>query len=150
MKSKKKTRSLARINTVFNNVSTGSLWERQCKTIDNCQRHILVVSKISVSFLTLIFRRSRRRCSLKKVVLKNFAKFTGKHLCRSLFLNKAAGPRPVTLLKKRLQHRCILVKFPNLKNNSWQLPLHFDVRKTALGDISYFRSLDLAFQEFFS
>ena len=27
----------------------------------------------------------------KKVVLKNFAKFTGKHLCWSLFFNKVAG-----------------------------------------------------------
>ena len=28
---------------------------------------------------------------LKKGVLKNFAKFTGKHLCHSLFFNKVAG-----------------------------------------------------------
>ena len=34
-----------------------------------------------------IGRRSRRWCSVEKDVLKNFAKFTGKHLCRSLFLN---------------------------------------------------------------
>ena len=27
----------------------------------------------------------------EKVVLKNFTKFTGKHLCQSLFLNKVAG-----------------------------------------------------------
>ena len=27
-------------------------------------------------------------------VLRNFAKFTGKHLCQSLFLNKVAGLRP--------------------------------------------------------
>ena len=27
----------------------------------------------------------------KKVVLKNFAKFTGKHLCQSLVFNKVAG-----------------------------------------------------------
>ena len=27
----------------------------------------------------------------KKAVLKNFAKFTGKRLCQSLFLNKVAG-----------------------------------------------------------
>ena len=33
----------------------------------------------------------------KKGVLKDFAKFTGKHLCQSLFLNKV-----VTLLKKRV------------------------------------------------
>ena len=32
-------------------------------------------------------------------VLKNFANFTGKHLCWSLFLNKNAGDRPATLLK---------------------------------------------------
>ena len=29
-----------------------------------------------------------RRCSVKKGVLKNFAKFTGKQLCQSLFLIK--------------------------------------------------------------
>ena len=27
----------------------------------------------------------------KKDVLKNFTKFTGKHLCQSLFFNKVAG-----------------------------------------------------------
>ena len=26
-----------------------------------------------------------QRCSVKKCVLRNFAKFTGKHLCQSLF-----------------------------------------------------------------
>ena len=30
-----------------------------------------------------------QRCSAKKDVLKNFAKFTGKHLCRSPFLIKS-------------------------------------------------------------
>ena len=33
-------------------------------------------------------RSSHRRCSVKKRALKNFEKFTGKHLCRSLFLIK--------------------------------------------------------------
>ena len=36
----------------------------------------------------------------KKDGLKNFAKFTGKHLCRSLFFDKVAGLKPVTLLKR--------------------------------------------------
>ena len=31
-----------------------------------------------------------RRCSVKKGVLRNFTKFTRKHLCRSLFFNKVA------------------------------------------------------------
>ena len=30
----------------------------------------------------------------KKGVLRNFAKFTGKHLCQRLFFNKVAGLRP--------------------------------------------------------
>ena len=37
----------------------------------------------------------------KKVFLKNFFKFTGKHLCQSLFLNKVEGLKTATLLKKR-------------------------------------------------
>ena len=40
-------------------------------------------------------------CSVRKGVLRNFAKFTGKHLCQSLFLNKVAG----------LWHRCFPVNF---------------------------------------
>ena len=31
---------------------------------------------------------------MKKGVLRNFTKFTGKHLCQSLFFNKVAGLRP--------------------------------------------------------
>ena len=36
-------------------------------------------------------RRSHRKCSLRKGLLRNFAKFTGKRLCQSLFFNKVAG-----------------------------------------------------------
>ena len=36
----------------------------------------------------------KKRCSQK------FRKFTGKHLCQSLFFNKVAGLGPVTLTKK--------------------------------------------------
>ena len=59
-----------------------------------------------------------------KGVLRNFTKFTGKHLCQSLFFNKVAGLRPATLLKKRLWHRCFPVNFvkflrtPFLQNTS--------------------------------
>ena len=35
-------------------------------------------------------RSSHQRCSVKKGVLRNFAKFTGKHLCQSLFFNEVA------------------------------------------------------------
>ena len=33
----------------------------------------------------------KKRCSVKKGVLKDFVKFTGKHLWQSLFFNKVAG-----------------------------------------------------------
>ena len=36
----------------------------------------------------------------KKGFLKNFANFTGKHLCWNLFLIKLQALRPVTLLKR--------------------------------------------------
>ena len=57
----------------------------------------------------------------KKGVLKNYPKFTGKHLCQSLYS---------TLLKKRLWHRCFPVNFteflktPILKNICERLILH--------------------------
>ena len=37
---------------------------------------------------------------MKKAVLRNFTKFTVKHLCQILFLNKVADLRPGTLLKR--------------------------------------------------
>ena len=43
---------------------------------------------------------------MQKGALRNFTKFTGKHLCQSVFFNKVAGLGPATLLKKRLLHRC--------------------------------------------
>ena len=43
-------------------------------------------------------RSSHKRCSIKKVVLKIFAKFTVKHLCQSLFFNKVAGLSLLRLL----------------------------------------------------
>ena len=63
----------------------------------------------------------------KKGVLKNFEKFTGKHLCQSLFFNEVTSLRPVTLLKKR----CFpvnLVKFlrtPIFVEHLWWLLLLF-------------------------
>ena len=38
------------------------------------------------------FRSNYQGCSVKKGVLRNFAKFTGKHLCQSLFFDKVQVP----------------------------------------------------------
>ena len=57
-----------------------------------------------------IFRSSRPGVFCKKVVLRNFANFTGKHLCESLF-NKVGGLRPATLFKKRPWYSCFPMNF---------------------------------------
>ena len=78
----------------------------------------------------LTHRSSHRRCFVKKDVLRNFAKFTGKQPCQSLYFNKVAGLRPATLLKKRLWHSCFPVNFakflrtPFLQNSSRRLLLN--------------------------
>ena len=50
------------------------------------------VAGLQIPWCTYI--SSHWRCSIKKGILKNFAKFIGKHLCQSLFFNKVAGLRP--------------------------------------------------------
>ena len=67
-----------------------------------CSELILIVSPI---------RSSHPRRSVRKIYLRNFAKFTGKHLC----------------LKRKFWHRCFPVNFAKflkisfLWNTSWRL-----------------------------
>ena len=51
-------------------------------------------------------------------VLENFALFTGKHLCRSLFLIKL-HPRPATLLIKRDSTQVFCCKYCEVLKNSF-------------------------------
>ena len=50
----------------------------------------------------------------KKGVIRNFAKFKGKHLCQRPFFKKVAGLRPATLLKESLWHRCFPLNFAKI------------------------------------
>ena len=60
----------------------------------------------------------------KKSALKNFTKFTGKHLCQSLVFNIVTRLRPLILLEKRLRHRCFPVHFARfLKTHFFRTPL---------------------------
>ena len=79
-------------------------------------------------------KRSHQRCSIKKGGLRNFTKFTGKHLCQSLVgivldMKLSFIDQPATLFKKRLWHRYFLVNFqkflrtPFLQNTSGRLLL---------------------------
>ena len=66
---------------------------------------------MDIWFYNTTYRKSRLELFCKNDVLKNFAKFTGKHLCYSLFLNKVAGLSLAALSKKRLWYRCFPVNF---------------------------------------
>ena len=66
------------------------------------------------------FDRSRhRRCCVKKDILRNFTKFTGKHMYQSLFCNKVAGLRPATLLKKRLLAQVFSYEFCGISKSTF-------------------------------
>ena len=47
----------------------------------------------------LIARNSHRRYSVRKGALRNFTKFTAKHMFQSLFFNKVAGSGTVVFLR---------------------------------------------------
>ena len=68
-------------------------------TLKNICEGLLLKISISVASLQAVVQR----CFCKKGVPRNFAKFTGKQLCQSLFLNKVAG--------LRLWHRSFPVNF---------------------------------------
>ena len=56
-------------------------------------------------------RSSRPEVFCEKGVLRNFAKFTGNHLCQSQSFRRA----PANLLKKRLWHRFLPVNFAKFR-----------------------------------
>ena len=99
-----------------------------------------------------ILRSTHRRCSVKKGVIGNFAKSTGKHLCQSLFFNKVTGLRPATLFKERLWHWLFFVsfgKFPRkafLQNTSGRLLMNFiTIKNRDMGRQTIMNLLSLSF-----
>ena len=63
-------------------------------------------------------RSNHRRCSVKKGVLRNFAKFTGKHLCQSLFFNQVAGGT-CNLIKKETLAQVFSCEFCEIFKNTF-------------------------------
>ena len=89
------TESTAKIHT-----KKGYINSLQCYTLLNIiVVHNLIQQSLNLRsvFRTLLKQPPQMFC--KKGILRNFAKFTGKRLCRSI------------LLKKRLRHRCFIVNF---------------------------------------
>ena len=88
----------------------------------------LILQSVSLKLLEMSWiycyaQKQSPEVSRKKGVLRNFTKFTGKHLCQSLFF------RPATLLKKRPCTGFFAVNFvkflraPFFKEHLWWLLL---------------------------
>ena len=83
----------------------------------NCRVHTIYLYVINL--VTSMERISQQRCSIKRCVLKNFAKFIGKHLCQGLFLNKIDRSFPANFAKflrtpfiyRTPTHDCLSIEF---------------------------------------
>ena len=104
----------------FNNVSGQS-----SSFAEHPQMKLLFTLK-SISFQN-VYRSSRQQIFCKSGGLKIFAKFTGKHMCRSFLFNKNGSLHPATLLKIRPRHRYFSMGFAKFlriyffQNNSGRL-----------------------------
>ena len=79
-----------------------SLWDVMSPLFS--ERNEIDKSLRRLRFLIEIPRSSKREFSLKKMFLKTLQNSQNSHLCQSLFFNKVAGLRAVSLFKKRLSH----------------------------------------------
>ena len=94
--------------TTYTFTDTFTLVRKRLEKQDTRFREAFPIEKC----VAIALRSSYHKCSMKKGLLRNFTKFTRKHLCQSLFYNKVAGLRPATLSKKkRLWQRCFPVDF---------------------------------------
>ena len=78
------------------------------------------IPDVIITFLSKLNRRcrsSRQEVFCKKGVSRNFAKFTGKHLCQCLFLNKVAGLSAAT--KKEALAQVLSCEFSKIYTNTY-------------------------------
>ena len=124
--------------------------------LNMAQKNISKVNKIDIREICEIISSERYTGSSRSEIfreksgLKNFSKFTGKHLCQSLSFNKTE-----ILSKKRLGHRCFPVNFekflrtPIFIEHLWWLllihPRHRDVLDIVLISplFIYFKQISL-------
>ena len=63
------------------------------------------------------FRSNYQGCSVKKGVLRKFAKFTEKHLCQGLFFNKVVGA--CNFIKKEALTQVFSCEFCEISKNTF-------------------------------
>ena len=71
--------------TLKNQVCCQVFWIKVRRLQDQCRS---IWALVFHYFVSNILRSSHQRCSVKQEFLENFAKFTGKYLCQSLFFKK--------------------------------------------------------------
>ena len=105
-------------------------------------KYILKTFTLARQKTTKLFRSSHQRCSMKKGVHRNFTKFTGKHLCQSLFFNKVAGLRPKTcsFIKKETLAQVFSCEFCEISKNTF-LTEHLWMTGSCLLGTLYKRSI---------
>ena len=72
--------------------------------------------EINLHLFAALFRRSNKRCSIKKNLFRNFTKFIGKHLCQGLFFNKVAG---LNFIKKETLAQVFSCEFRKIFKNTF-------------------------------
>ena len=92
----------------------------------NIERQIAIhippnVQRISVQISKRRYSRPDVFC--KEGVLINFTKFTGKHLCQNLFLNKVVGPQPAQVAQVLSCEFCEISKNTFFIEHLWWLLL---------------------------
>ena len=70
------------------------------------------------SYIIMRCRSSHQRCSLRKGVLRNFPKFTGKYLCQSLFLLKLQTSA-CNFIKKETMTQMFFCKFCEISKKTF-------------------------------
>ena len=88
--------------------TTNPMFQVESKN-ENQQLSVIAIIKDS--------RSSHQRCSVKKGVLKNFAKFTEKHLCQSLYFNKVA--EACNFIKKETLAQVLSCEFCEIFKNTF-------------------------------
>ena len=64
-------------------------------------------------------RSSHQRCSVKKGVLRNFAKFIRKHLCQSISFNEIAGLKVCNFIKREILAQVFSSEFCEISKNTF-------------------------------
>ena len=141
-----KFRTRLQFTTLGNNIHSSKMSEISRKKVGFFFKYKWPFSSLANPLLRN-FRSSRSEVFCKNAVFKNFAKFTGKHLCQYLFLNKVAC-LSLEVFKKETLAQVFSSKFFKFCKNTtlfiehlWWLLLKFCYAEAAWKHYSYIVNL---------